>query len=253
MIKLQIVIAMLTTALSPLSYAEYPNLALSTFTANGDKVSETDNAVKLAIDNNRFIPLRYNDEFKRSGSALFKEVEQLGEFELRAYLNSSLVRGIQQIAGEFACATYRHQLKQPQASSCNGYKATTGELEGKPFQSGQYVAERLTTSIDNLSKPSRSYDLYLPSASEKPLDSFWGAAHEFGSFKANGFNEKSIVLTVYIDAFKMAEEGERSEVITKKQAVIVLLPPTAELARKKSESDARDFAINKAMVLVPFY
>ncbi|PMK01949.1 hypothetical protein [Vibrio sp. 10N.261.55.A7] len=255
MFKPQIIIGLLATFASLHSYAEYPDLALTTFSADGSQVSETDNAVKLAIDHNRFIPLRYNDEFKKHGASLFKEVEELSDFELKAYLNSSLVRGIQNIAGEFTCAAYRHLSNEPTASSCRGPAATasTVKLEGKPFRNGQYVTNRLTTMIDNHSKPARSYDFFLPSAQEKSLRSFWGAVHELGSFSTEKFDAESIVLTVYIDAYEVDDEGERGDMIAERQAVLVILPSLSDLSQKKSENAARSFAIRNASVLVPFY
>lgn len=254
MIKPQSVIALLSVLLSPLSYGGYPNLADTPFDDHGNNVHDTDNIVKSAIEKQHLIPLRYNEKFKKSSADIFKEVDTISEFELNAYVNASLVRGIQKIAGEFACATYRHYSDKPETSACNGRVANEKIIEGEPFQQGQFVRERLKTTLNNLSKPSRSYDLYLPSAEEKPLDIFWGAAHKLGSFGIDDIDSESMVLTVYIDAFKVSRDGQRdSKVTEKEQIVMVVLPRASDLGKQSNEQAARDYAISHAKVLVPVY
>ncbi|MGF1718917.1 hypothetical protein L4D20_02585 [Vibrio kyushuensis] len=266
MLKLRHFIPLSFLFLSPLSYADYPSLSSTTIDSNGTRLVDTNNVVKLAIEQNRFIPLRYNQKFKDHRADLFKEVEQLGEYELNAYVNSSLVRGIQNIVGEFACVSYRHYSEKPQASSCNDTSSISpsnskennvsshSKLEGKPFIYGQYVNNRLTTTLNNISIPARSYDLFLPSAQEKPLNTIWGAVHQLDSSRIFNNDTKPTVLTVYIDAYKMNQDGERTDnVIEGAQVILVVVPRVSEIALREDEKSARDFAINHAKVIVPVY
>ncbi|MGC9461692.1 hypothetical protein [Vibrio genomosp. F10] len=254
MIKLRHLIILTSILMSPLGYCDYPNIERAVIDSKGTQLNETDNVVKLAIEKKRFISLRYDEEFKRNRFDLFKEVEQLSEFELNAYVNASLVRGIQDLVGEFACATYRHYSEKPQANTCDESVTSRQDKEGKPFLNGQYVKNRIATTINNISHPPRSYDLFLPSAEEKPLSTLWGAVHEIELLSVDGTSTRSIVLTVYIDAYKVNREGDREEsVIEGAQVVLVVVPEPYQIGRESSEQSARSYAINNAKVLVPFY
>lgn len=251
--SLALLLAISASSISLSCLAAYSNLAWSTFDDDGTRVYDTNNIVKAAIERNRFIPLRYDREFILNSQDLFKEIHELGQFELNAYANSSLVSGIKMVVGEFACASYRHYNKLPEAKECNGIYADKRTIEGMPFQDGQFISNRITATVNNISTPSRSYDIYLPSVNEKPLTSFWGAVHELGSFFVN-IDKSSTVLKVYVDAYKLTKDGERgSKVTPKEQVVIVIIPNSRKIGKRYSEKDAKNYAIGSSMLLVPIY
>ncbi|MFA0569920.1 hypothetical protein [Vibrio gallaecicus] len=235
------------------SYAAYPNLAWTTFNESGTKVYDTNNVIKVAIEADRFIQLRNYQKFEANGSDIFKEINDIGQFELNAYVNSTLMNGISDVVGEFACATYRHYSKKPETRKCNESYGNKKVIEGMPFQDGQYISKRISVSVNHISTPSRSYDLYLPSANESPLSSFWGAAHELGSFFVR-LDKESTVLKIFIDAYRLNSDGERTKkIVAKPQVIVIVIPSTSKIGNKNSESEAKIYAISNAQVLVPIY
>ncbi|WP_260258946.1 hypothetical protein [Vibrio intestinalis] len=236
--------------------ADYNNLAWVSIDDKGTRVYDTNNRIKLAIEDNRFIPLAYGSQWQDSAPELFYEVGQISQYELDAYASASLVKGIQQLVAEFSCATYRFNQKKPQTRSCNGKSFDDRQREGKPFQGGQFVNKRMSVSINSVSKtlPNRSYDIYLPSAKEKTLNSLWGAVHELGSFFVRQRDNKDTVLTIYIDAYRLDKDLERGKrVLESPQVVFVVLPRASKIGRQSSEQAAAQYALSDAVLIVPYY
>lgn len=235
--------------------ADYNNLAWVSIDDKGTRVYDTNNVLKVAIEDNRFIPLAYNTKWRDSAPELFPEIRTLSQYELDAYASPNLVKGIQKLVAEFSCATYRFNQNKPQTRSCQGASFDNKKREGKPFQGGQYVDNRLTVSINNVSNsmPNRSYDIYLPSAKEKPLNSVWGAVHELGSFFVRQRDNKDTVLTIYIDAYRLDKDLERGKKVTDKpQVVFVVIPRASVIGRQSSEQAAANFAVKDAVLIVPY-
>ncbi|ODS11902.1 hypothetical protein [Vibrio scophthalmi] len=60
-------------------YADYSNLAWSIMDSQGQRVYDTDNVLKAAIEQDRFIPLRFDNEFKDAAPDLFKQIDVMGQ------------------------------------------------------------------------------------------------------------------------------------------------------------------------------
>ncbi|EGU45357.1 hypothetical protein VII00023_19104 [Vibrio ichthyoenteri ATCC 700023] len=238
------------------AHADYSNLAWSIMDSKGQRVYDTDNVLKAAIEQDRFIPLRFDTQFKQAAPDLFKQIYVQGQFELDAFASQALVDGIQTLVGEFACATYRHYAREPEATSCNGKARDKTTKEAMPFQDGQFIKHRLeiTTNSIHSNAPNRSYDIYLPSVQQAPLTLVWGAVHELGSFFVHNRKRNDTVLTIYIDGYRLNSDGERSQRISAKpEIVFVVLPKASKLGQQKSQNEAAKFALADADLIVPLY
>ncbi|WP_434997872.1 hypothetical protein ACRZ5S_03170 [Vibrio scophthalmi] len=237
-------------------YADYSNLAWSIMDSQGRRVYDTDNVLKAAIEQDRFIPLRFDNEFKDAAPDLFKQIDVMGQFELDAFASKALVKGIQTLVEEFACATYRYYAHKPEARKCDAEAQDKRTKEAMPFQDGQFIKRRLevTTNSIRSSFPNRSYDIYLPSVQQAPLTIVWGAVHELGSFFVHQRSRNDTVLTIYIDGYKLNTDGERSKRITAKpEIVFVVLPKASKIGQQKSQTEAAKFALADADFIVPLY
>lgn len=238
------------------AYADYSNLAWSIMDSKGQRVYDTDNVLKAAIEQDRFIPLRFDNAFKNAAPDLFKQIDVMGQFELDAFASKALVNGIQTLVGEFACATYRHYAHKPEARQCNGEIKDKRTKEAMPFQDGQFIKQRLTITTNSIRTgfPNRSYDIYLPSVQQAPLTIVWGAVHELGSFFVHKRERNDTVLTVYIDGYNLNTDGERSKRITAKpEIVFIVLPKASKIGQQNSQKDAAKFALADADFIVPLY
>ncbi|GAK87624.1 hypothetical protein JCM19238_5234 [Vibrio ponticus] len=65
--------------------ADYKNFAWSISDKQGNRVYDTNNVIKAAIEQDSFIPLTYNAEFESAAADLFRQVDTLGQFELNAF------------------------------------------------------------------------------------------------------------------------------------------------------------------------
>ncbi|WP_194437867.1 hypothetical protein [Vibrio fluminensis] len=236
--------------------ADYGNFAWSVSDNNGNRVYDTNNVIKAAIENNNFIPLSFNAQFESAAPELFKQVDTLGQFELDAFASPALLKGIKSLVTEFACATYRFEARKGESQKCNGFVADKDKKEGKPFQSGQFVEKRLDIAINSIrpNMPNRSYDIYLPSAKEVSLEYTWGAVHELGTFFVDKRDKKDTVLTVYIDGYKLDANGERGPRITKRPEIIfVVIPEAKKIGKQSNQDNAASFTLAKADIIVPLY
>ncbi|OLQ92879.1 hypothetical protein BIY21_11495 [Vibrio ponticus] len=237
-------------------YADYSNFAWSVSDTKGNRVYDTNNVIKAAIEHDNFISLSYDAKFESAAPDLFKQINALGKFELDAFASPVLINGIRQLIGEFACATYRFEAQKGQARTCNGLVIDKDAKEGKPFQSGQFVDNRLEISVNSIrpNMPNRSYDIYLPSAKEVSLEYTWGAVHEMGSFFVRQRDRKDTVLTVYIDGYKLDTNGERGTRITNRPEIIfVVIPSVAKIGKQSNQDHASAYAIANADIIVPRY
>ncbi len=236
--------------------ANYSNFAYSIIDDHGNKLSETNNVIKNAIEQNNFLPLSYNSQFSDAASDLFKQVDKMGRFELNAFASPQLINGIEQLVKEFACATYRFQARKGESGQCNGLVRDDTNKEGQPFVYGQFVEKPMLISVNSIrpNMPARSYDIYLPAAKDFPLEYAWGAAHELGSFFVRKRDRKDTVLTVYIDGYKLDINGERSERLTDKpEIVFVVIPKASRIGIQANENAAAKFALADADFIVPLY
>lgn len=238
------------------SYAEYSNLAWTIIDSQGQRVYDTDNVLKAGIEQERFTPVRFDNQFKAAASDLFKQVDGLGQIELDAFASPALVDGIQTLVSEFACATHRHYALKPESKRCNGEIQNKHVKEAMPFQDGQYVTDRLeiTTHTVRSDYPTRSYDIYLPSVQQAPLSILWGAVHKLGSFLVYERDKNDTVLTVYIDGYRINTEGERGQRISRHpEVVFIVLPQASTIGEQDSQSEAAQFALADADFIVPLY
>ena len=252
--RLFIIIMLWSAAYS--AHADYSDLAWAIMDSKGQRVNDTDNVLKAAIEQDLFIPLRFDSQFKDAAPDLFKQIAVMGQFELDAFASPALVNGIKTLVSEFACATYRHYAHKPEEKSCNGEIRDKRTKEAMPFQDGQFMKHRLeiTTNSIRTGFPNQSYDIYLPSVQQAPLTLVWGAVHELGSFFVHTRDNNDTVLTVYIDGYKLNSDGARSKRITRKpEIVFVIIPLASQIGKQKSQSDAAKFALADADFIVPLY
>ncbi len=236
--------------------ADYKNFAWSISDKAGNRVYDTSNVIKAAIEQDNFISLAYHSQFESASADLFRQVNTLGKFELDAFASPSLIKGIQQLVNEFACATYRFHAGDGESRRCNGLSIDNKTKEGKPFQGGQFVENRLQVAINSIrsNMPNRSYDIYLPSTQEVSLDYTWGAVHELGSFFVHQRDRKDTVLTVYIEGYKLDANGERGAKVTSRPEIIfVVIPRASNIGKQGSENTAASFARANADIIVPLY
>lgn len=154
------------------------------------------------------------------------------------------------LVSEFACAEYRFRNSLPEADRCDGLPIDRLKKEHMPFVSGQYVSNRLETHLDD-TKHGVSFSIYLKSTDEVPLRSAFGSVHELGSFFGRFADRRSLVLSVYLDAYWWNAHSQRTAKINNRSEVFFLILPRAvEIARKKTQKEAARFAVDNTRILL---
>ncbi|MEF1200420.1 hypothetical protein QTO12_07680 [Vibrio owensii] len=227
----------------------YPRLATMRIGEPQQLVSSSNNMISYAIENGKSVSLEYN-QIKSMTPYIFRK-EYFDSYIGKKLNNPTFVKGLQAIVNEFACAEYRFRHRMPQSDSCSGYVGDKYNKEKMPFVDGQFKSFRLEQHIDN-KRDGISYQFYLPSASEKTLDSIWGAVHELGSFFGRTFERRQLVLSVYMQAYPLNENGfrDRTPFYDKPITFFIVLPSATEISRQNNQTRAGHFAADKAQLLI---
>ncbi|HFQ5100102.1 TPA: hypothetical protein ACGUU3_003388 [Vibrio vulnificus] len=227
----------------------YPRLATMRIEESQQLIASSNNMISYAIENGQSVSLEYN-QIKSMTPYIFRK-EYFDSYVGKKLNSPTFVKGLQAIVNEFACAEYRFRHRMPQSDSCSGYVSDQNDKEKMPFVDGQFKSFRLEQHI-NSKRDGISYQFYLPSTSEKALDSIWGAVHELGTFFGRAFDPRQLVLSVYMQAYPLNENGFRdgNPFYDKPIVFFIVLPPAVEIFRQDNQIEGGQFAQDKAQLLI---
>ncbi|CAH0535670.1 hypothetical protein VST7929_03170 [Vibrio stylophorae] len=249
----QIIIALsLFTASMAEARVTYPKFSYAYYNTQNQRIGDTNNVVAHAIEQGDLVPLRSSPQLTSAFEQVFASYKKTDPFNYQRFVQDPrLVRAIQQLIGEYACAEYRFRNNLPQAQGCNGFVTNKDTKEHQPFVSGQYQTNDLAVTALPKASSGLIYQITLPSSNKASLSLAWGAIHEMGTFFGRSVHRHQIILTVYIQAFNQKEDGGIGSRITPTAQVIwVILPKASEIGNQKSQQQAAQFAIKNAQMLV---
>lgn len=240
--------------ITPIANAGYNSFSNKPFDNSGKHMAMSSNVVTKAIEHDRLIPLKYDQNFRANLDYLYSEIADMGQYELDFITSPALVSSLQETVGEFACAYYRFENGKPEAKNCNSNATSLNRKERFPFVDGQYLTNRIEARQISSGLPKTEFYTYLPNSQAIPLDTIWGAVHKAGMFfgtRTVGSNDT--ILTARTIFYKLDRDGYRNGRLYKRSlTTFIVLPPVREIANQESESLAREFAIKHTRVIVPF-
>lgn len=251
-IKVLVISIALIVSFSASAYVNgnYPSLATIRFGDGNQIVASSDNLIANAIESGHRIPLVYNSKFSSLTPNLFPS-KYFDSYTSDRLNNEAFVAGLKEIVSKFACAEYRFRHGQPEAEGCLGFIEDGRNKEQMPFVDGTYVDKRMEVHIDS-KKHGIGYYFYLPSASEKSLNTLWGAVHELGTFFGRSLGRKQLVLTVYVSVYLLNDSGYRSSkpIYNEPLAYFVVLPSALDIYKNRNQNIVGHSAAQKSSLLI---
>ncbi len=229
----------------------YPQVRDVHYSSEEIPVIESDNVLKSAIKQNRFVDLTDQQGINRSTEAVFAEIMNSQALTTADLQSEWFHQGVAEIVKQFSCELYSSQQPAQSIQLCpQSNKVVDNDLGYFPFQDGLRYTERLSSTQVNPAD-SLQLELFLKSTHERTLDSLWGAVHELGAFKESTLSEESLVLTINIDAYKRNEASGQWQFMHPDPLIFfVVLPSADNILSRPNEVEAMNFAYRSSKLLV---
>jgi len=229
----------------------YPSIRDSTYSDEKISVIESNNVLKSAIKQNRYVPVNDTVKVNNNAATIFSEVVASNSLSITDLYQDEFHLGLETLIKQFTCELYASQQSADTIQVCpQSQKIVDNNLGYLPFEDGVRRTERLVSVVRN-AQETLELEFFLKSSNERSLESLWGAVHELGAFKDSQLDETNLVLTINLQAYKKPSENATWRQMNPDPLVFfVVLPTVDQLVNRPNEIESMNFAYRSAKLLL---
>ncbi len=152
----------------------YPSIRDSTYSDEKISVIESNNVLKSAIKQNRYVPVNETAKVNNNAATIFSEVVASNTLSITDLNQDEFHQGLEALIKQFTCELYASQQSADTIQVCpQSQKIVDNNLGYLPFEDGVRRTERLVSVVRN-AQETLELEFFLKSSNERSLESLWG-------------------------------------------------------------------------------